>query len=218
MVAVIPANGGISFANSVLDAQKAFRAVLSAIALPGRPVDADIQLADSPIPSAALAALLSLADVDTTLWIDPSIDKSVGSSLRFQTGVELVGDRNSAMFVLLRSPVGLRDIKSFAAGTAMSPETSATIVVIVDRLVGGHTAELSGPGFDQPRKLAPSGFDMEVWEALATNHARFPIGVDVLLACGATLIGLPRSTSIRICGVEQAAASSASDDEQRMRG
>ena len=185
------------FANPVFDAQRTFRRVLDAFARPGIMVPVSAGLPAFPLPPAALAALLALIDIDTPLWIDPSIDGSLSSYLRFHTGARTSVDPQNATFAVLASPEGLRTLDWFACGTAMSPELSTTVIVAVEGFDGDLGAELDGPGFASPRTIAPSGFDDEIWQILTTNHASFPSGVDVLLACGSHLVGLPRSTSIR---------------------
>jgi alpha-D-ribose 1-methylphosphonate 5-triphosphate synthase subunit PhnH len=211
-VAPAPTVGAACFADPVLDAQRVFRAILDAFAMPARPVELGVEVPDGPIPPAALGALLTLVDIDTLLWIDPLIDASVAKNLRFHTGVRTTDDPGLATFALLSSPDGLRDLQRFAAGSAMSPETSTTVIVVLAHIDGGTVVQLDGPGFDGPRQLSPGGFDPEIWRALADNHAAFPVGVDVLLACGSIVIGLPRSTSV---GTPSTTAGPTTEPERR---
>jgi alpha-D-ribose 1-methylphosphonate 5-triphosphate synthase subunit PhnH len=184
------------FETPVLDAQRVFRAVLDAFANPARPTTIDAVVPYSAIPPAVALVLLALVDIDTPLWLDPLLDASLATYLRFHTGVRVTSEPSAAAFAVVASPQGLEPISRFGQGTAQSPELSTTVIVIVDGIDGDAPATLDGPGFDQPRQLAPRGFDTATWQALATNHDAFPVGVDVLLAYESTVIGLPRSTRI----------------------
>jgi alpha-D-ribose 1-methylphosphonate 5-triphosphate synthase subunit PhnH len=62
-----------AFADPVFESQATFRSVLHAMASPGQIVDAGEALAPpAPLGRAAAAALLTLADFETPLWIAPS--------------------------------------------------------------------------------------------------------------------------------------------------
>lgn len=193
MRAVLP-----GFANPGMDAQQVFRATLSALAEPGLPVDVTVGLPVMGMPSAALAVALALLDIDTPVWLSSSIDESTGAYLRFHSGVRFVSDPGLAAFALVASASELPRLGVFNMGTAMTPETSATVIVGVDDFANGTVATLEGPGLAVPRRLAPAGFDTDRWKELVINHQRFPAGVDLLLCSDRQVVGLPRSTRITI--------------------
>src|SRR6185312_9267216 len=61
------------FADPVLDAQSCFRAVLDAMARPGRLHQAGSGLTPpAPLHQATAAMLLTLADGDAPVWLDPA--------------------------------------------------------------------------------------------------------------------------------------------------
>jgi alpha-D-ribose 1-methylphosphonate 5-triphosphate synthase subunit PhnH len=182
------------FTDPVLDAQSAFRAVLEAMSRPGR-----IQrLQRPPAPPAPLspasgAVLLTLADSGTPLFLDAGPDAE--EWVRFHAGCPLVADPAEAEFVLAAAlPPKLSTLR---AGTDEDPQTSATLILQVEALEEGAGWHLTGPGIEHAHRLrvvgAPPGFVAE-W---ATNSARFPRGVDVILCAGDTIAALPRSVSIR---------------------
>lgn len=183
------------FANAVFDSQIAFRSVLTALSEPGRPVSLDIDVPAFGIAPAAVAVMLALVDIDTPVWFDPSLD-DLRAYLRFHTGALSTDRCGDAAFALVADIAMLPPVSSFCQGTAISPETSATLIVGVADLTSGIAASLSGPGLASHVTLAPAGFDPGRWEELSANHARFPGGVDVVLCCGAEIVGLPRSTRI----------------------
>ena len=43
------------------------------------------------------------------------------------------------------------------------------------------------------------GFAPSFWREVAANHARYPLGVDLLLVAGRDVMALPRSTAILDC-------------------
>lgn len=193
MRAVLP-----GFVDPVMDAQQVFRAMLSAFAEPAHPVDVVVELPELGASTTAVAVVLALLDIDTPLWAGPSIDEAMRAYLRFYTGVRFVNDPHEAAFALVPSVAELPRLELFNAGTAMSPETSTTVIVGVDDFVGGTVATLDGPGFASPRRLAPAGFDTDHWRALVINHQQFPAGIDLLLCSNCQVVGLPRSTRITI--------------------
>lgn len=184
------------FRRPVFDAQSTFRSVLDALAEPGtvRTISADVP--ELGLAPAGVATLLSLVDIDTPLWLSPSLVDELGPYVRFHTGATLTDSTSDAAFAVVGSLGELPALDAFNPGTAMSPELSTTVIVAVGDFVSGTPAVLEGPGFEHPRTLAPAGFDAALWTALAQNHARFPSGIDLLLVSGTSVVGLPRSTRI----------------------
>ncbi len=193
------------FADPVLGAHIAFRTALDALANPGIVHTIDVELPDVGIPVGALAMLLALVDGDTPLWASPSVSESTRTYLRFHSGARFASFHSASAFAYVAAVDELPDISSFSAGSAMSPEDSTTIIVCVDDFISGATAVLDGPGCREPRRVSPAGFTDSLWDELAKNHARFPIGVDLLLIAGRDIVGIPRSTRIdRIPALQEA--------------
>ncbi|MCB4824291.1 phosphonate C-P lyase system protein PhnH [Roseicella aerolata] len=181
------------FAEPVLDAQRCFRAVLEAMARPGR-VQALPALPEAPAPlaPAAAAVLLTLADADTPVWLDAG--EAAAAWLRFHAGCPIAASAAEATFALAGGvPPALRDLSQ---GTEEEPHRSATLLVQVAALAEGGGWRLTGPGIEREHRLLaaglPAGFEAE-W---AANHARFPRGVDVILCAGDRLAALPRTTRL----------------------
>ena len=190
MLAVLP-----GFTDSVFDGQRAFRSVLTALSEPGRPVAIVVELPDLGLAPSAAAAILALADIDTPVWLSPSVH-DLRAYLRFHTGAPVADDPANATFAVAANLAELPPLGRFNAGTAISPETSATVLVVVDDFTSGMSAELTGPGIATSVGLAPAGFDAARWAEVVANHERFPRGIDLLLCCGHEIVGLPRSTRI----------------------
>ena len=160
------------FADPVLDAQASFRAILEAMSRPGRIQRIEARIAPpAPLCTAAGAALLSLADADTPLWLDAG--DAVAEWLRFHCGAPITTDIGAARFAL---------------ACAAAPE-----LVTLDI---GTDEDLTGPGIQHEHRLRVLGAPADFTAAWARNQALFPRGVDVLLCAGDSIAALPRSVMI----------------------
>lgn len=191
------------FDDRVHNAQQTFRSILTAMAEPGNPVRIDAELPALGCSSASLACLLTLADFDTPVWLSPSIQSDVYTYLRFHAGAPISPEPGAAAFVLLSTADALPDLSSFNAGTAVSPETAATILVDVEDFDSGITVSLSGPGLAHPKTFSPAGVTHARWRQRQELHDLFPLGVDFLFCHGKQIVGLPRSTAITFSTVSE---------------
>jgi alpha-D-ribose 1-methylphosphonate 5-triphosphate synthase subunit PhnH len=177
------------FANSVLDAQASFRAVLEAMSRPGR-VQRIVAPPEVPpgLSPAAAAVLLTLVDAATPLRL--SVGAEAAAWVRFHCGCPLV--RDGAAFVL-DPAVSLLDLEP---GTDEEPERGATLILEVGSLDEGAGWRLTGPGIRDVHRLQigdpPADF-VAAWEQ---NRARFPRGVDAIICAGARIAALPRTVRI----------------------
>jgi alpha-D-ribose 1-methylphosphonate 5-triphosphate synthase subunit PhnH len=195
---MVPAPG---FADPARDAQRAFRAVLDALAHPTRPYP----LARLAEPPAALgpglaAVALTLLDGDCSAWLGGALgrDADTAAWLAFHTGVRRTENPAAADFVIT-GPETLPPLGSLSLGTDEMPSLSATVVLDVRGCSGRpaparFTAE--GPGIDGTATLtapwAPPGF-AGTWRG---NTELFPRGIDLLLVDSGTVTGLPRTTRL----------------------
>jgi alpha-D-ribose 1-methylphosphonate 5-triphosphate synthase subunit PhnH len=181
------------FADPVAEAQATFRAVLDAMARPGKLHHAGEHLvAPAPLDGATAAVLLTLIDNETPLWVDPAADAS-RTWLAFHCGASIVDAPGDAAFALALS---LPEIAALSSGSDEAPEESATLILQVEALGRGTRYRLAGPGLREPVVLAASGMPANFVAAWRQNHALYPRGVDMILCAGTTLAALPRSVSI----------------------
>ena len=181
------------FADPVADAQRSFRAVLDAMAHPGRPH----RLGAAPHPPPPLAAataalLLTLADADTRLWLAPEFAVA-REWVAFHTGAPLRADPADAAFVVAGT---LPDFSRLSAGSDEAPEDSATLIVQVAAIGEGRRFRLCGPGLRAPATLAVAGLPEGFADIWAGNRALYPRGLDLVLVAGAALVALPRSVAV----------------------
>jgi alpha-D-ribose 1-methylphosphonate 5-triphosphate synthase subunit PhnH len=180
------------FADSVADAQSCFRSVLNAMARPGLLHAVGGVSAPAPLCDAAAAVLLTLADHETPLWLDPAA-AGAGVWITFHTGAPSVPPAQATFAMALSLP----DLANLSVGTDEMPETSATIVLQVASLTTGQLYVLEGPGLREPKVIAIDGLPPDFIAIWQQNHARYPLGIDLILCAGNQLTALPRSVSIK---------------------
>ncbi|MEM6488745.1 MAG: phosphonate C-P lyase system protein PhnH, partial [Pseudomonadota bacterium] len=149
--------------------------------------------APAGVSPAAAALVLLMADPDTPIWLDAPAEAALPWIL-FHTGAPRVAAPGEAALALGRWDA-LMPLDAWAQGTPEYPDRSATLIVEVAALTGGPALALSGPGIRDSQAISPL-LPAGAAAALAANAARFPLGVDLFLAAGAQVMGLPRSTRV----------------------
>jgi alpha-D-ribose 1-methylphosphonate 5-triphosphate synthase subunit PhnH len=183
------------FADVVGDSQRCFRAVLDAMARPGRL--AVIDMLESPpagISPAAGAILLTLADVDAPVWLGAHAAKAA-DWIRFHTGASILGDPTRAHFAYVAADE-LPDIRELNLGTDEYPDRSTTVIVEVPRFAAQGPLLFRGPGIETSHSAAIDGLDPDFWSRRAGLHEIFPRGIDCIFVCGSSALALPRTTHV----------------------
>ncbi len=180
------------FADPATEAQAGFRAILDAMAYPGRIRRAGNGLnPPAPLAPATAAVLLTLIDTETRLFICPEAAPALDWII-FHCGAASAR-LHDADFVLAMT---LPDLAALQAGNDEEPETGALVILQISSLTDGPPLRLEGPGLAAPTRFCPALPEdfAEIWQR---NHQRFPRGVDLILCAGNELAALPRSLSIR---------------------
>jgi alpha-D-ribose 1-methylphosphonate 5-triphosphate synthase subunit PhnH len=181
------------FADPARDGARAFRAMLDAMARPGRLVTPPAPASVPPgLSAAAASVVLTLVDADARLWVAPRLRPALEGWLRFWCGTAPEPDPARAAFGLGRWPE-LAGAGPWAQGTPAWPDRSATLIVEVEALAEGEGATLRGPGIETAHRLEVAGVDASFWADRAAARAAFPLGTDVILTAGARLAALPRT-------------------------
>lgn len=180
------------FADPVRDSQAVFRAVMDAMARPGRIHRVAAPLAPpAPLARAAAAVLLTLVDGETPLWLDDHAE-AAWPWIAFHCGASRAS-LGAAQFGVALGPVAL---DAFSAGTDEEPEGSATVVLQVAGLGAGETLRLTGPGLAAEQALDVDGLPDGFAGFWSVNSRLFPRGIDVILCAGDLLAALPRTVRI----------------------
>lgn len=201
------------FRDPVHGAQQTFRAVLDAMARPGRVVALPPSAVDGlqpppstlsgrPMSIGAAALLLTLLDAETRVRLAGSVASAAALAyLRFHTGVRLAPQSEPADFTLARA----RDVDAalwsqLDLGHDEAPQRGATLLVEVDALGGdgGTRLRLRGPGIDGAQSLSVSGLSHEFWLWRQRLQSALPRGIDLMLVDGARLAAIPRSSRITL--------------------
>lgn len=187
------------FAEPGLDGQRAFRAMMDALARPGtiQPLRADLA-PPAPLTPELAAVALTLADHEAPLWLDPPLAgaPAVADYLRFHSGAAIVADPAEAAFALVSDPAACPPFEAFALGTPEYPDRSTTIVLAVTELTSESGLLLRGPGIADRAQLRARPLPADIGARLERNRALFPRGVDCLLVAPGCVAGLPRSTEV----------------------
>lgn len=202
--AIVSSAPAAGFADPVHDAQRTFRAIMTAMSRPGhrQGCDAGSLRPPAPLTPVAAAVALTLFDYDTPVWLDQALadTPAVRRFLSFHTGCPIAADPSSAAFALISDPARMPSPASFAQGSLEYPDRSATLIVMVGAISADGPVTLEGPGLHEPASIGIADIPPATWPHLAANRTRFPCGVDVLFADADGLAGLPRSTRISVNG------------------
>ncbi|EJN03921.1 phosphonate C-P lyase system protein PhnH [Phyllobacterium sp. YR531] len=187
------------FADSVLGSQEIFRALMDAMANPGRIVSVgDLAQAPSPLTPVAASIAATLFDHDATVWCDKPIKASEAALgwLKFHTGLELTNDPAGADFALVTDIDNMPSFDAFAKGTSEYPDRSTTIILQVAGFEAQTSLTLEGPGIKGTQAFSPSQLPRMFTEQWAANRGAFPRGIDLIFAGNGLLAALPRTTRI----------------------
>ena len=187
------------FADLVHDSQATFRVLLAALSEPGTVQIIPVTVAGpQPLGPAITAAVLTLADLETPVWLDIADDVAacrVIDYLSFHCGSTIIDVPAAAAFALVTHPQRLQ-LARFAQGSMDYPDRATMLLVQVASLTAGPQRMLCGPGIREQQAIhiagLPADFDAQ-WYA---NGAGFPTGVDLVFCCGDRIVGLPRTTRI----------------------
>lgn len=182
------------FADPALDSARAFRAVMTAMARPGTIHRLDGATPPAPLSPAAGAVLLTLCDADTPVHLAGATDcPAVRQWIAFHIGAPLCGPEDCT-FALGRWED--LDHDRYPVGTPEYPDRSATLIVETDRLTA-EGARLSGPGIRDTAALSLPESDL-----YSRNRTFFPLGLDLILTCGAQVAAVPRTIRVQFPATE----------------
>jgi alpha-D-ribose 1-methylphosphonate 5-triphosphate synthase subunit PhnH len=177
------------FADAPVDAARAFRQILEAMARPGTIRQVTGATPPAPLSVAAGTVLLTLLDATTKLHLAGSTDRAeVRDWVTFHLGAPLVAAEEADF--ALGTWEALQPVTRFRIGQPDFPDRSATLIVETDRLVN-HGPALAGPGIELVTWL-----NLPETAAFRANRALFPLGFDTILTSGDRIAGLPRSTRV----------------------
>lgn len=185
------------FVDMAVESSHAFRAIMQAMARPGRVMEirGDIA-APEPLFASTALVVLTLCDFQTPVWLAPELrGDNVMHYLRFHTGAPITEDASKALFIIATAGPGLPAPGVLLQGTHEYPDRSATLVIQATGFAPSSVV-ISGPGIRGSAHFGVAGIENAFWSPMAENHARFPVGIDVIFAAPRVVAALPRSTAI----------------------
>ena len=196
-------------------AQRAFRAVLDAFARPGT-VRAIERAPQDPARPVALDPALEQA---VRLFVDQAVTFAVADAEPDAIAAYLTGETHArrapvgeAAFVVAPQRADVRTVQQAvieaSAGTLLSPERGATVIVgcacvapAAAASAGGepalHVIELRGPGIKDVNAFAVDRID---WAQARTERAdEYPCGLEFLLVDpNGTIVAIPRTSTLTL--------------------
>lgn len=194
------------FADLTRDSQQSFRALLTALAEPGKRLSIPAQLAaPAGLNPACAAACLTLIDFETAVWLSPTLPDTVKNWLRFHTGCTFTREPMQCTFAIIND-IETTPFTQFCWGSAETPEDGATLLIQIEQLQTEQLQTekstdkeiaLSGPGILHSRIISPA-VPSSFWQMWQQNQAAYPMGIDCFLFSEHQVMGLPRSTQVKI--------------------
>ncbi|GMU41187.1 MAG: hypothetical protein AMXMBFR23_20530 [Chloroflexota bacterium] len=174
--------------------QRTFRALLSAMSMPGTIETVEARRAEDGEWGAPIAVAQSLLDHEVTFHVAAAPGPE-------ETILRRTGSRTAPLeragYVFADAEHALAAVERSVEGPLEEPERSATVVILCETVgEGALTLTLSGPGVDGETTLRVGGLDPRVIRARTERNWPFPTGIDlVLVDPTGRLAALPRSTT-----------------------
>ncbi|WP_299669556.1 phosphonate C-P lyase system protein PhnH [uncultured Ruegeria sp.] len=177
------------FEDPAIQSAHAFRGIMEAMARPGTLQTISGAKPPTALSPAAGCVLLTLCDTDTPVHLAGETDcEAVRAWLAFHTGAPTTGSTHCMFAVGTWDALG--PLSAYQIGTSEYPDRSATLIVECPAL-DTTGATLTGPGIKDRAALSVPDV-----QALQSNRALLPLGLDFILTCGNQLAALPRTTEV----------------------
>lgn len=163
--------------------QIVFRSLINAFSYPG-------QMTELTHADGSVAILATLVDAETTL-ADP--DQLLSDLTKTRLNAPIVA-AEQANYIIVRGNMNPRFTPQL--GTLESPESGATVVVLIDSFTDSGRWCISGPGIKRPWYIDFGGLDSSWLDTRNIWCSSFPLGVDLILTDQKRCLALPRTTLI----------------------
>ena len=174
------------------ESRECFHALMWALSYPGQLMT--LPTANDANSLAAFATVgRTLLDLETSFFTNDTALRveleRTGSTMR------AVADAAYLYFPQL-AEADLPLVEQANVGDETYPDNGATLVIGC-QLNGSHAVKLRlrGPGIQGETILAVAGLPAAFWQ-LREQRIRYPLGIDLFLLDGSTVVGLPRTTRI----------------------
>ena len=185
----------------IFESQRIFRALLDAMANPGRIITLpEISIKPPAANRYPLLLLMTLLDHEVSFCVMGGAQTQVTEYLKTNTGSKESRLENSD-FILVYGGSSHGLIQGARVGTLKYPDESATVIYDIDSIGDDGEdilLELSGPGIADKRKVGASGIEKnEIGDVLAMQD--YPLGLDLIFSDKAgRIVCIPRSTTVKV--------------------
>ncbi len=177
--------------------QAVFRALLDAMARPGKVNPLPAQASGAGAAPGILAVMTCLVDHQAAYWISPALGEEVERALSYRTTARRV-QAADAGFVAVDGPGAVHAVSRASVGTIEYPDEGATVIISCDSLTRGPVRlTLYGPGVCGAGTLRVAGVPVEAFRTVSRRNRDFPLGIDlILVAADNSAACIPRSNRI----------------------
>lgn len=147
------------------------------------------------LPGGGLAAMAeSLLDRECTFHVigNDALDRDLAVTGARRAALALA----DYVFAPLATATDVDSLSALRIGTLAYPDEAATLFTSA-RLGSGQKLRLSGPGIRDSVTIEVDGIDASFWQ-LRARAIRYPLGFDLYLVDGDTVVGIPRSTKVEV--------------------
>ena len=181
-----------------VESRECFRALMWALSYPGQ--TQTLPLVADPRSIAALAACArvgrTLLDLETSHFTN---DRELGIELARTGSAAQPAAQAAYIFFPRWTEADVPLVEQANIGDEVYPDNGATLIIGCQLnprdALGASTLQLSGPGIQSEQTLKVAGLPSSFWE-LRERRIRYPLGLDLFLLDGPTVVGLPRTTHI----------------------
>jgi alpha-D-ribose 1-methylphosphonate 5-triphosphate synthase subunit PhnH len=182
------------------DAQADFRVLLDSMARPGQLRHFSSLSFQPPDPLNHASTVVALTLLDSEVAHHAAFPGPVSKYLTATTGSPAAPPAASA-FLFLPNATHLDALAEARTGDLAYPELGATVVLQLDSLSAtpipnSLALTTSGPGVDGAATFHAAGLDSAFLTLLANRNSEFPLGLDLILTAGNTVVSLPRSQKL----------------------
>ena len=183
------------------DAQADFRVLLDSMARPGQLRQFSAPAVPSPAPLNTASSIVAMTLLDSEVEHHATaFPDGISRYITANTGSPTATPADAA-FLFLSDATHLEALAAARTGELAYPELGATVVLQLEALSAtplpnSLALTTTGPGVDGALTFHASGIDSAFLTLLANRNAEFPLGLDLILTAGNTLVSIPRSQKL----------------------
>ena len=183
----------MGFDDPELGSQQTFRAMVKALDNPGDLVQIQSKLSvPNALDPASAALFLTLCDDRTTVWADLNWNFPLIDWFQLQCGCDIVTEPCMASLALITKPNTMPPLDHFRIGDNEDPDTSATLIVQVDKLSENTAKNPIRWILNRMSARSLKGVPAHLRNLWSQQSYLPPWSVDIFLTCDDSLAVMPQ--------------------------